>query len=437
MFRILIALAVATSTASAQLVEPAPPKPIVPVDTFSAEGADVDTLAKILGDQFSGIKFSADRVSSTIFARVDGEDADRVKRLIEEVRIRAVDANHRRQKIEEQALKDDKALRRAETETELQSDPLSQLQSYQLKHISADEAARVLSLLAYDEQAVVAVAGSNLLVRASAGALDQISEVLKEMDRPSPPSAQPEQLFQRAVEMASDIEPALPAQRLRQFAEPDMNAAQREMKLLQLQALELAQEIQVNEHTGHHRELMEALHENVSQQFRQKLAQDRREMGQIRHRLDQISERLEMQERLADRIIDQRIQELIQGRIEQLADQTREEGDQLVEDQARLMNELNKDRKQWQEQPLLNKLETELERLQTIERQQGSQLQGELAETQALLQAAYRDLKRRLYPDDLEENEIVDKPVLEAEDEVEEVIEEEISVSVPDETKQP
>lgn len=441
MIRILLALVLMTSTASAQLgggyaggglsggdfgggglgggdYDGGFRKP-VPVKTFSADGADVKTLATILGDQFPGITFSVDQTSSTIFARVDGEDAEGVKAIIEELRMRAAEANDRRMKIEEKQNQELEAAYEIANSRTLQGESKSQLRSFQLQHVSAEEAGRVLSLLDYDEKAVVAVVGANLMVRASADALEEITEVLQQMDTPSKVSTQSDVLLERAVQMMPDIEPALAVQRLRQLTERKVDADQRELKILQMQAVELAHEVRTNENAGQQEKLMQALHENVTHQFHKKLQQDRREMEQIRRRLDQISQRLEMQERLAGRIIDQRVQELLERQNEPVSDRDRGRSKNSDSDDQRLLQELEM-------------IETQLEKLQAIQQQQGAELEGQLAERQAELEAAYRELKQRLDPIAFETNHEVE----EAERTNDESIHEEPPVSAPDDTEQ-
>lgn len=339
MIRILLALLLAAPLAVGQEESGGfGARAVLPVRMFSVDGANPETIARILADQFPDISFSADSDSSTVFARVDGDDSERVQKLINEVALRARDALEERQVKQEEerveALKAFAEQRRSDDSEALKNGV--RLQSFRLAHLPADEAARILHALGFDANANIAAFGTTLMMRGPGTAIDEVTQLLEQVDiaQETNASFEVEAEYYEEAELEEIPVSMLRWQELNETREVDFRRAQAE---LEGHSRELSQLIRKGTRPGQSEDLMRRLSAVVSEQFQLKLESERHEMKQIRRRLDQIAQRLELQERLAGRIIDQRVAQLIEGQEEAMFEREVEwtkRRDQMLQERA-------------------------------------------------------------------------------------------------------
>lgn len=372
MIRIFLAVLMTATVAAGQEATTSQ-KSIVPVNTFSTDEGNPETIARILGDQFPDIAFSADAESSTIFARVDGEDAERVERLISEISHRAA-----------RALSERRAWQAAE-QAELES-KTDVLKTYQLNHVPAVEAARILHTLGFDAKANIAAVGSSLVMRGPASTFEQVAALLKEVDVPQEVNDFIENVTVDDVGVLQRIDPRWEVEVFKHSFEQEH---QRDDSDLEEKSQALSTMIRGNRDAGAIKRMRDELSKLVQQQFRMKMDRERRELDQIRRRLEKITQRLEMQERLTSQIVQQRVEQLIADDEGMLMRQERELADQQQQQlRARASESMRRDQKS-----ALRQLETALQSLRAEELQRGERLKGEQAQLRERLEADYRVLK--------------------------------------------
>lgn len=424
MIRVFLAVLLTSAMAVGQDLTPSE-RGVVPVKTFSTDAGNPETIARILGDQFPGIAFSADADSATVFARVDGTDADRVERLIAEISERANRALLERKAREAAARRS--MQNQQEAEMAEMMDNVVVLKTYQLKHVPAEEAARILKSLAFDGEANIAPFGSSLVIRGPESTFEQVSTLLKQIDVPQKETEALAAADVGQMDLLKRNEPDLFAEFFQQMPDQSVEAAELALNK-RLQALSLMLRETPNASDA---EMMKSdLLKIVQQQFRMKIERERRELAQIQRRLLQISNRLEMQDRLSDRIVRQRVDELLADDQELMIEQERERASQRLKssqeraevqhdaalfqlDKLKLQQSRDAALKQkaetelQKERQVLEQLKAELETLGALQKRNAGKLDARIAEKQAVIEQAYNKLKQKLRPKESAEGSVV------------------------------
>lgn len=329
---LLATLIVLATSSMSQAQQAESPKEPVAVRSFNSRDADAVGMASILQDQFPGVAFSADPVSKTIFARIDGNDAKAVEKLILEVSERAREAQQvlqKKREAEQQRAVED--MRIAEKlAQEAISKPQLVLKRFDVRYIRASEAVPVLLQLGFEVSNISIMSlGNSILVRGPQDKLDEIAQVLELID--SAEDVEEQEVVVDGVRWdpgAAVVEGVRldPANAVVQGRREEEWNVRREAEQLERARQNLkAESVQLSDLTQHladaiqqseepeRKKVVTELQNVIARQFGARLEMQRVQLKRLELELHQVRKNLAMQERLRAQIIEKRLAELMEA----------------------------------------------------------------------------------------------------------------------------